>query len=94
MVTSGRSLSLAGDILRNKALEVIVANSTAVDRDGNQVDLEPEDVEVEALIEVDESQETTEQETVEVVEGEILAEEVVTAEVVAEPVFTPFEEEE
>lgn len=94
MVTSGRSLSLAGDILRNKALEVIVANSVAVDGDGIEVDLEPEDADVEALIEVEESQMIIEQETVEVVEGEILIEEVVTAEVVADPVVTPFEEEE
>jgi trigger factor len=94
MVTSGRSLSLAGDILRNKALEVIVANSVAVDRDGNQVDLEPEEAEVEALFEVGESGEATEQETVEVVEGEILTGEVVMAEVVADPVVSTFEEEE
>lgn len=94
MVKSGRSLSLAGDILRNKALEVIVANSVAVDRDGNQVDLEPEDAEVEALIEVGEAQQATEQETVQVVEGEVSAEEVVMAEVVADPVATASEEEE
>jgi trigger factor len=92
MVRSGRSLSLAGDILRNKALEVIVANAVAVDADGHEVDLLPGDTEVDAQAEgqVVEAQVVEAQ----VVEAEIVTEEVYAAEVVADLVVTPFEEEE
>ena len=36
---SPRALSLAGDILRNKAVEVVIAAAKAVDSEGNPVDL-------------------------------------------------------
>jgi len=38
-----REKSLAGDILRNKALEAIISGAVAVDEDGNEVDLSVED---------------------------------------------------
>jgi trigger factor len=38
--------SLVGDILRNRALDVIVAGATPVDEDGNPVDLEADEVAV------------------------------------------------
>jgi trigger factor len=59
---SGRELALASDILRNRALDVILSNAQPVDEDGNPVDLtlraseEPAEVtaEVEALADGDE----------------------------------------
>lgn len=47
---SGRELALAGDILRNRALDVILSAANPVDEDGNPVDLKPEVREVEAEI--------------------------------------------
>lgn len=54
---SGRELALASDILRNRALEVILSNSTPVDEDGNPVDLMLNVQEVEAeILEEDQDQ--------------------------------------
>lgn len=49
---SGRELALAGDILRNKALEAIVSAAIPVDEEGHriEIDLHPESTEVEAEI--------------------------------------------
>ena len=52
---SGQELALASDILRNRALDVILSNANPVDEDGNQVDLSLKVDEVEAEI-VDESE--------------------------------------
>ncbi|HSO50813.1 MAG TPA: trigger factor, partial [Acidimicrobiia bacterium] len=38
---SGQELALAGDILRNRALEAILSEASAVDEEGNPVDLKP-----------------------------------------------------
>lgn len=66
-----RRQTLSGDILRNKALEAIVAGAVPVDEDGNPVDLvvesEPQDQVVAG----------------EIVEGEVVEGEVVEGEVVA-----------
>lgn len=51
---SGQELALASDILRNRALDVILSNANPVDEDGNPVDLSLQVNEVEAEI-VDES---------------------------------------
>jgi hypothetical protein len=47
---SGQELALAGDILRNRALEAILSEASAVDEEGNPVDLKPMVTEVEAEI--------------------------------------------
>lgn len=72
-----RVLSLASDILRNKAIDAIVAKAQPVDADGNSVDLEipeppEEDFEASQVGLLEE----------EVVEGEVVEGEVVTGEVV------------
>jgi len=47
---SGRELALAGDILRNRALDAILSNADPVDEEGNPVDLSLTVNEVEAEI--------------------------------------------
>jgi trigger factor len=47
---SGRELALAGDILRNRALDAILSAANPVDEDGNPVDLQVKVTEVEAEI--------------------------------------------
>lgn len=47
---SGQELALASDILRNRALDVILSNAQPVDEEGNQVDLSVEVPEVEAEV--------------------------------------------
>ena len=47
---SGRELALAGDILRNRALDAILSAANPVDEDGNPVDLKLNVTEVEAEI--------------------------------------------
>ena len=47
---SGQELALASDILRNRALDVILSNANPVDEDGNPVDLSLKVNEVEAEI--------------------------------------------
>jgi trigger factor len=47
---SGQGLALAGDILRNRALDAILSNANPVDEDGNPVDLSLKVKEVEAEI--------------------------------------------
>jgi trigger factor len=50
----GRELALAGDILRNRALDAILSAASPVDEDGNPVDLKLNVTEVEAeIVEVD-----------------------------------------
>ncbi|MEA1902173.1 MAG: trigger factor [Actinomycetota bacterium] len=51
---SGQELALASDILRNRALDAILANASPVDEDGNPVDLSLEVPEVEAEVVDDE----------------------------------------
>ncbi|HEY4606814.1 MAG TPA: trigger factor, partial [Acidimicrobiia bacterium] len=69
---SGQELALAGDILRNRALDVILTAATPVDENGNPVELGSSLTEVEAEI--------VEAEVVEAeAEGEVTALEVVTA---------------
>jgi FKBP-type peptidyl-prolyl cis-trans isomerase (trigger factor) len=46
----GRELALAGDILRNRALDVILSAASPVDEEGDAVDLKLEVTEVEAEI--------------------------------------------
>ena len=41
LAESGQVQALAGDILRRKALDLVLAGATAVDEDGNPVDLTP-----------------------------------------------------
>lgn len=65
---SGQELALASDILRNRALDVILSNATPVDEDGNEIDLSLETPEVEAEV-LDDAAEA------QVVEAEILEEE-------------------
>jgi FKBP-type peptidyl-prolyl cis-trans isomerase (trigger factor) len=65
---SGQELALASDILRNRALDVILSNATPVDEDGNEIDLSLETPEVEAEV-LDDAVEA------QVVEAEILEEE-------------------
>ncbi len=48
-VESGQELALAGDILRNRALDAILAAATPVDEEGNPVDLQPKEVEAEIV---------------------------------------------
>jgi len=47
---SGQELALAGDILRNRALDAILSNTNPVDEGGNPVDLSLNVNEVEAEI--------------------------------------------
>ena len=68
---SGQELALAGDILRNRALDAILTNANPVDEDGNPVDLSLKVSEVEA-----------EEVEAEVVEGEIVEGEIVEGEVI------------
>lgn len=65
-----QELSLRSDMLRNKALELIIENATPVDADGNVIEMPTED----------------EQEVVagEVVEGDVIEGEVVEGEIVSE----------
>ncbi len=65
---SGQELALASDILRNRALDIIMSNAKPVDEDGNEIDLSLEVPEVEAEL-VDDAVEA------EVVSAEILEEE-------------------
>lgn len=65
---SGQELAVASDILRNRALEVILSNATPVDEDGNEIELSLEAPEVEAEV-LDDAVEA------EVVEAEVLEEE-------------------
>jgi trigger factor len=70
---SSRILSLAGDILRNKALDAIVANAQPVDSEGNLLDLEVPGEPLEAQLEALEG---------ELVEGEVVEPDLVEAGVV------------
>lgn len=63
---SGQELAVASDILRNRALEVILANATPVDEDGNEIELRLETPEVEAEV-IDDAVEA------EVVDAEVAA---------------------
>ena len=65
---SGQELALASDILRNRALDVILSNATPVDEDGNEIDLSLETPEVEAEVLEDAVE-------AQVVEAEIMEEE-------------------
>ena len=47
---SGRELAVAGDILRNRALDAILSAANPVDEDGNPIDLKMNVTEVEAEI--------------------------------------------
>lgn len=64
---SGQELALASDILRNRAMEVILSNATPVDEDGNELDLSLEVPEVEAEVVDEDAVEA------EVVEAEVAA---------------------
>jgi trigger factor len=77
-----RVLSLASDILRNKALDAVVAKAQPVDSEGNPVKLEM----AETLEEESEEPELPQEEVVEaeVVEAEIVEAEIVEAEIVGE----------
>ncbi|HIE22085.1 MAG TPA: trigger factor [Acidimicrobiia bacterium] len=46
---SGQELVLAGDILRNRALDAVLAAATPVDEEGNPVELKPREVEAEIV---------------------------------------------
>jgi trigger factor len=72
-----RVLSLASDILRNKAIEVVVAAARAVDDGGNQVDLALD----ESIIEIDDQSGVVE---AQLVEGDEVEAELVEAEIVDE----------
>lgn len=65
---SGQELAVASDILRNRALGVIMSNATPVDEDGNEIDLSSQAPQVEAEV-VEDAVEA------EVVEAEVLEEE-------------------
>jgi trigger factor len=63
---SGRELAVAGDILRNRALDAILSSAKPVDEDGNPVELKSNMAEVEA--------EVVEAEPIEgVIEGEVVS---------------------
>jgi trigger factor len=47
LVESGQIEALAGDILRRKALDLVLTEATAVDEDGNPVDLTPPALDIE-----------------------------------------------
>ncbi len=68
MRESGQELAVASDILRNRALEVILSNATPVDEAGNEIDLSLQVPEVEAEL-LDDAVEA------EIVEAEVLEEE-------------------
>jgi trigger factor len=72
-----RALSVRGDILRNKALEVVVAAARAVDNDGNPVDLDLGDPGIGTEIASDEVE-------AQLVEAEEFEAEVVDAEIIDE----------
>ncbi len=94
VVQSGRALSLAGDILRNKSLEIIVSNASAVDEKGDLVDLTIDVAGADDVV----SGELVDEISGEFVEREIVEGEIVEAEIVSdEPGFAPVgstEEEE
>ncbi|MFQ5524036.1 MAG: trigger factor [Acidimicrobiia bacterium] len=48
-VESGQELALASDILRNRALDAILAAATPVDEEGNPLELQPKEVEAEVV---------------------------------------------
>ncbi|HSL26909.1 MAG TPA: trigger factor [Acidimicrobiia bacterium] len=83
---SSRAMSLAGDILRNKALEAIVASARAVDSDGRTIDLGPTESEPMGQGFEEGSVELSEAEAVEaeVVEAEVVEAEIVEAEIVGQ----------
>lgn len=94
-LASGRSLSLAGDILRNKALELIVAGASAVDASGNPVDLTIEDFDDLAegdLAEGEVGRETSEEIEAEIVEAEVVEGEIPSGVVLPASVETSEEE--
>ncbi len=100
---SHQEKSLVGDILRNKALEAIVAGAAPVDEDGNPVELtveeEPDDADgemvVPAGVPVPDSEElNSEVVESEVVESEVVVDATVDAVAVAEPVAEAGSEEE
>lgn len=66
-----QELALAGDILRNRALEVVFSNANPVDEEGNPVELDLQGTESEAV-------------EAEIVEGEVVAAEIVDAELAEE----------
>lgn len=68
---SGRELALAGDILRNRALDAILSAANPVDEDGNPVELKLNVTEVEA--EIIEAESVGEIPTGEVPIGEVIA---------------------
>lgn len=72
-----RALSVVGDILRNKALEAVVAAARAVDKDGNPVDLDLGDPGIGTDIAINEVE-------AQVVEAEEFEAEVVDAEIIDE----------
>ncbi|MEX0946038.1 MAG: hypothetical protein WD064_01585, partial [Acidimicrobiia bacterium] len=72
-----RALSVAGDILRNKALEVVVAAARAVDNDGNPVDLDLGDPGIGTELDSDEVE-------AQLVEAEEFEAEIVDAEIIDE----------
>lgn len=77
-----QELALRGDMLRDKALTLIIDNATPVDPDGNTIELDLEQEEDDVV-------------TGEVVEGEVVEGEVVQGEVVAgDPVSGPTDSEE
>lgn len=77
-----QELALRGDMLRDKALKLIIDNATPVDPDGNTIELDLEQEEGDVV-------------TGEVVEGEVVEGEVVEGEVVAgDPVSGPTDSEE
>jgi trigger factor len=79
---SSRALSLAGDILRNKALDAIISFARPVDSDGDPIDLGPKDQGIEEgwLSELSEVEEVE----AEVVEAEVVEAGVVEAEIVGQ----------
>ena len=60
---SPQELSLVGDILRNKALQLVLSSAVAVDEEGNEIDIAGEEVEAE-IVATDQTQ---------VVAGEVVA---------------------
>jgi O-acetyl-ADP-ribose deacetylase (regulator of RNase III) len=71
-------LALAGDILRNRAMDAILSAANPVDEDGNPVELKLKATEVEA--EIVEAEPLDEIPTGDIVVGEVIAEEVVEEE--------------
>ncbi|MGF1666230.1 MAG: trigger factor [Acidimicrobiia bacterium] len=95
---SHQEKSLVGDILRNKALEAIVAGAAPVDEDGNPVELtveeEPDDADGETVVPAGVPVADSEELNSEVVESEVVVDAAVEAEDVAEPVAEAGSEEE